>query len=553
MRLFLILCLCALPLAAEEPLQTALERLRSEDPAVRLEARARLLAATMADVPAIQRFAEGETDVEARAAAQEIAEVLEYRTRRDVLEKAIFAVFEGEIEALERKGPKVLTVLGEILRYSRIVVGDDLTVWVALSGDNRGMGLVGRGESEDPGEDPVEVVVQRVGCALAALTLAEFGGNVEAWLDFISKHEGSDWQAIRMDGLVSRGYGVHSADPQEAASELLRAWTARVTSFGARECQMELCAEAESRALDGVLRTLLADLPTNQPEGLERFNGAESWLRLNRRDFEWRGGRLCSRAGPREFAERLADGDPLVRIAALWALDVRGGEIPAAGWNVIRDAPEFALRLMARTGHAVPADCTPSFFEATAALPSCLLEREPVLDPRALTKLVEDPSTEPIVRWRILRWLLLRADRTCFAIGAEEAGGGKDIPYPSTRSRYQPWDGIENPMALPVLVDACLGDESDVDRAENWLAAAGAHEAFLDIASALARRGRRTGLFVIGIRASIGLPAQFRTVARSLVEGAPSGDDAAEWRAWGDLDPDHYEWDPVRQLWAPHP
>ncbi len=554
MRSFLILCLCVLPLAAEEPIESALGRLRSEDPVARSEARERLLRGTVADAPVIRGFALAEPDAEARAAAREIAEILEYRSRREVLMKASFAAFEGEIGALEKKGPKVISILGDVLRYSRVLVVEDLYAMATQYSEDSGLGFVGIGETESSGKEPVEVLKCRASCALAALTLADFGRNVEAWLDFIAKHEGVGWQNIRMDGLESRGFRVRSENPIEAASELLRAWSGQIRAFPpGRSDDVASCTEAGIRSLEDLLRGLLEDVPENGPGGLDGFHCAEFWLRLNRSDFEWREGRLHSRASPGDYAERLTDGDPLVRIAALWVLDAHGWEIPAAGWNVIRDAPEFALRVMSPTGHAVPPDCIPYYFEATAGVPAFLLEPAPPLDSQALTTLIEDPDTELIVRCRILRWLLLRADRARFSLNAADAGGGEDIPYPCTRSRHAGWETPESPGALPVFVDACLGDEADLDRAERWLSAAGPHEVFLEIAAALARRGRRQGLLVIGVRASIGLPFEFRSVVRSLVEGAPPGDDAAEWQAWGSLDSDKYEWDPVQQRWTPQP
>jgi hypothetical protein len=552
MRSILIIVAFALPVAAQEPLRPVLEKLRSEDPAERREAKDLMLLDPGADLADVRAFAAGEVDAEARAAANEIAEILEYRVHRVELLAAAENVLEGKLEKFESQGPASLNDLRRILKQPDYLAADYEETRLFPSVTAFGWdGDVGRFPEDDAGSRMASLTC----AALAALTLADCGDGVSGWLEFVDRHSGAAWREIRLDGLASRGYRVRSRDANEAASELLRAWihvraSARVDgalSDPAIRCSFDVFRRFAADLLDVEIRRL------GSADPIEAVSiGLETWVGLNSGHFEWLEGRLHSKASPQDYAESLENADPCIRVAALRVLEEWPGEIPEQAWELLADDAALVLRIMSAADRQVPPAAVP---KALAAAGEAFdnPEYSGIWDVDSLKSIIEDPDSDLATRGFALDWLLLRCERPYFSITAREAGGGDKYSYDNPRAARYSASTLARQPAVSILIDACLGDESELNRVETWLQAAGPMEKFLDIAFALARRGRREGLRLICLRAYLTLPPSLRDLVRDTVDGAPEGDDALAWQNWGWRDADPYEWNPARQKWELEP
>lgn len=496
---------------------------------MRQAARERLLEAGKGRIDEIERFAEAEKDPEARAAALEVAASLDFAaTSKDQM---LFLYACEDFPAVELSGPPVLR------SYLRLAAHAEPLAELLGPWDR-----VVRIPASFRNGDPTEGIAMLAFEGLRALTFETLPDDVGAWRAYVRSASGRTWRELRREGLQKRGFDVMSRDANRAAAEFLRA------QDGAAEWGDPSFSRSMRDIFHGALNAVLDDAFRRPAVFLGAGETGKAtgplcvpWALLNRGHFRWQGDVLVSTAQPEDFAARLDDPDPAIRIAALRVLSMTPEAIPAAAWRVVADDPEFALPILYATPLRVPAG---AIGDVLASIHSPLLRADlrHSWDPDVLRDFVLDPDTEPAIRARALEAMLASDVRSLPAMDPSAAGG--DL----SRSAAERGDGGE---ALAAFLDACVGDEQRLARVAAWWEKTWATARSNELAFALLVRGRREGLKWFATEGdSFLLSPLYYDLVRPLVDGAPVSDRPSAWHEWGAAGVESLEWDPLLQKWT---
>ncbi|MEK7465972.1 MAG: hypothetical protein AAB074_01040 [Planctomycetota bacterium] len=521
MRSILLIIALALPVAADPDLSGLANRLASEDPEVRAAAREELLRQDERIAPALRAAAEKVEDAEARAALLEIAELLE----------------EG--------GPLAYAKDWAWKAAGNQVTLDDVLGWkvaperVFLCWLRRADGIaeeVTRGNNLFREDRPDPRLLEAAGTRwLRAYTLAEIGPDAVAWETFRVKTRGMSWEEIRLEGLEGRGFRVRDADPDVVAAEFLLA--GRVPLGGAQGRNVRPLRPATPEVVDSFAR-LTGGLFKGCPVAGE-LDAALDWIEACGKTFWRKGSRIVSHAGPDDFVAATRSPREGVALAALAALENWPGRVPPECWGRVEANPSLVLRVMAKAGIPSPREHLPAVLRTLGKEPDAATIRR-VTNTTDLSDLALERTADSEDRERAFR---------CLARVEAKAAG---VAARSLLEAYKAEDGFEGHVVARAAAIAAAeeGAPAGLDLAEDWLKLAPENYERIDVAIALARKGRRAGFDLIVDRARRDLLDRRRCAkVRDFVDSAPEllRDDL--WPKWARDDAPACVWDEATKQW----
>lgn len=492
-----------------KPAPGPVQRLADPDPAVRAGARQELLRLDSLSSPRLRLDARRTEDPEVRKELLEIADLLEAQTwqaAKEWLPEAQNLAIEG----LENSIPSPCAVF---------------LCWLSSPGEcttSQGSNRVLRPED-----------VRWAGRAwLMGYTLADFAQDSDAWRDFLERNIGCSATELRLRGLEQRGYAVVGGDPNLVAREFVRAGGASFLresrdSWGRYLAPVDLRDRSFSRLLPSVFAFPATD--DSSPPGLTQ---ALEWIELNAGCFAWEQGRLVSHAGVEEFLSVYRGDNTSLRLAALGELRRWPDRIPKDAWSLVGDAPLQVAHAMHIAGIPVPREALPAVLAALGPA-NDPLNLSGIWIPEDLEALARDDAEAATLRAQAVR-----------VLAAVDAKRGQAVCDAVLKSR--PGRPVEQ---AAILALARLPGDAGLKTVETWLAGAEDCSARLDVAVALARRGRSAGFEVILQRARADLLDRRRAAqVREFVEGVPAAEHDDQWPAWA-ASAGTYDWDASIQKW----
>ncbi|MEK7469557.1 MAG: HEAT repeat domain-containing protein [Planctomycetota bacterium] len=505
---------CATEPAPAKPAPAGpVERLADPDPAVSAAAREELLALDDFAVPGLRADAANTENLTARMALLEIADTIETRTLAVAREWESMPRYAMHLDfdVLEKSGVPPCAVF---LRWLSRPRGDEEKPARSLfrSGDIQLLGL----------------------SWLRAYTFADLGKDPAAWREFLEKHHGRPVAGMRRQGLIQRGFEIADPDPNKAARAYRSA--GNPGNLKASDGSRWISADPEDYLYQAFADLLGADfaLPASSDKSPPHVQQALDWIELNDSWFAWEGGRLVSRAGAEEYLSVYHAGSALLRLVALAELRRWPERIPRDAWNLVDLAPSLVAHAMHCAGVPVPRE----------ALPVVLTALGPANDPGELAKiwnvgdleaLAQDKDAAISTRAEAIRVLATLDAQRGLALCTSILNTCKDRRL----------------VSAAILACTRFPGNTGLDAAESWLAAAEDGPDRFDVAIALARRGRESGMEVILKRASGDLLDRRRAaLVREFVEGVPDEDHDHEWKTWA-AERKGFVWSPEVQKWKP--
>ncbi|MCE9581318.1 MAG: hypothetical protein K8T20_02255 [Planctomycetes bacterium] len=520
--LLFIFALC-LPAIAGPDIDALARRLGDEDPGVREAARKELLALDEDDAPALLAAAAKTADPEARAALREIAEIIADRRYIDCAKEWADAASSRRLELDDVRKWEVHPVsvflcwVGEPERIRTEIEG---------GGDTRMTGFE-KGWTEN---------LQKAGYRwLRAWTLADLGEDPAAWRAFATRTRRLTWTAMRLEGLSSRGFRVLDPDPAVAAAELVAAW--RPLQGGKRR---NTVAHGRSLSAETFLLLLRSIFGRNDgvPFPAPDVDAVLDWVEASRYRFTREKNRLTSLAVADDFLASLDSDRPGVQVAALEALKRWPDQIPEKGWELLPLDAERVAAAMDVAKRPIPREKLAGFLEALPpwTKPS---KFSAIWVPGDLADLITTRSNQAA---RSLALDLLA--------GIDAAGARKAAATALSTYVAEPQKG-EHSLARSAALEVARGkNAARLDLVERWLTVAPDKVERIDVAIALARRGRRVGFDLVVDRASRDLLDLRRGERfRKFVAGAPSHLHADRWSAWAAEAKDGYAWNASTKKW----
>ena len=532
MRRFLAVLLVAVtPAFADPDVADLAIKLASDDPKVRRAARDELLKQAERVAPALRDAAEKATDAEARAALLEIAEFLEDGGPRAYAKDYAWRAARNEL------------TLVEVLQW-KVAPERVFLYWLKHS---EGISEEAKGRDEKNPffeEHPDPVKLAQAGTRwLRAYTLADIGADTAAWEAFRAKTRGMSWEEIRFEGLEGRGFRVRDADPDVVAAEFLLA--GRIPLAGALAPGVRPLRPSTPEMMESFARLtgeLFKGCPPQSREGQE-LDAALDWIEACGRTFWRKGNRIVSHAGPDDFVAATRSPRDGVALAALAELERWPERVPPECWSRVEANPTLVLRVMGKAAIPSPREHLPAVLRALGKEPDAAWIRR-ISNAADLASLARDRTADPEDRERAFRGLA----RVDARVAGESAR--------ALLEAYKAEDGFEGHVVARAAAIAAIEDgmAESLDLAEAWLQLAPENYERIDVAIALARRGRRAGFDLIVDRARRDLLDRRRCAkVRDFVDGAPEllRDDL--WPKWARDEAASYYWDEAAKEWRRKP
>ncbi|KAF0244282.1 MAG: hypothetical protein FD180_2656 [Planctomycetota bacterium] len=488
------------------------QRLADPDPSVSAAAREELLALDDLAAPRLRADAENPANAAVRETLLEIVDVLEEKTLA-VAREWLLLTRSGHLalESLKESSPSPRSVfLCWLTRPEEVAKGDE-SRFALRADDVRALGMLW----------------------LRGYTLADIGADAAAWRAFLDLHSDCSVTQLRLQGLKQRGYSVLGADANEVAREFLRAGNGsflgeRISSWGLRMQAGNLACDAFLMLLPEVFAFSASG--DRSPSGLLP---ALEWIAINSGHFVWEQNRLTSNAGAEVFLTIYEGDNASHRLAALSELRRWPDRIPKDAWKLFNSAPSLVAHAMHRAGVPAPREALPLVLTALGDVndPADLAS---IWNAGDLESLALDGEAESATRARAIRVL---------------AAVYGDLGFTVCTSLLKPEQDRRVTNAA-ILALARLPGNAGLEMAEKWLDSAADGPDRIDIAIALARRGRRAGFDVILKRARGDLLDRRRAaMVREFVEGVPEADNDDRWAAWAS-GVGNYAWDAERRKWT---